>query len=84
MCVGGHALGGGACHLSSGGYIQQKCGTSSRTTLSSTEQAGIADGLPEKGMYMYVLDTCQQKGVCVYYVRVRYLPEKRYVCVLCT
>ncbi len=98
VCVwrGGHALGGGAWHLSPGGYIQQKCGTTTRTTLASTEQEGIADSLPEWGMY-------------VYYVRDRYsprkvmwsiscflecgaspvfffgeYPEKKCVCVLCT
>ena len=59
MCVGGHALLGGACHLSPGGYIQQKCGTGTSTSLSATLHAGIPDGLPEKGMYR-----CQRLYSC--------------------
>ncbi len=59
VCVWGgrHGLGGGAWHLSPGGYIQQKCGTGSSTTMASSEQEGIADSLPEKGMYVYCVLT---------------------------
>ena len=57
--------------------------------MSSTEQEGIADSLPEKGMYvMHVVDTCQKKSMYVYYARVRYYylcfhtAVYKYVCVL--